>query len=993
MMPYRILTIANAVLLLVSCTGMGLVTPDGAGPPDVGEVASGDIRLSENEIAPTDGRQTSDHIVPDLVFDSASSELIQGCLPGEGCFLDKCVENSQCLAGWCVDHMGEGVCSMNCSQECPDGWSCQQVAGTAPDLVYVCVSNHANLCRPCATSADCKSVGGAEDVCIRYDTQGSFCGGSCQSSQDCPWGFACLDAETVDGIATTQCVSDAGVCPCTEKSVALGLWTPCASENEFGLCTGKRVCAAEGLTNCDAASPATELCDGLDNDCDGDIDNPLLVEGKFKEICDDENPCTTDSCLGADGCSHESLNQGECVDGDSCTVGDHCEEGTCVGLPIACDDADPCTDDFCDGLGGCTAEFNTAECDDNDPCTVNDQCDAGECDGFDVDCGCQADADCAALEDGDLCNGTLFCDTAALPYQCEVAADTVIECPEPEGSDAICLAPLCDPLTGACSLIATHEGFPCDDGDQCTLGDNCTQGTCTAGVAANCNDGNPCTNDGCDVGTGCFHEPNTSECTDGDACTSGDQCAAGECVGTGLLDCNDGNPCTDDSCDATAGCLHLFNQAQCSDGDACTVGDQCFEGICVHTGLEVCDDANPCTSDSCSPANGCIFQLNNLPCDDSDVCTQGDHCHLGECIQSSDLVCNDQNPCTDDSCDPATGCTATPNAAPCDDLNFCTDDDHCSGGWCVAGVLTDCDDGNPCTDDSCDPGAGCVHAHNSGPCSDNDMCTLGDVCSSGECLPGNFTLPCDDDNICTVDSCNPALGCVVSNGDGACDDANPCTVGDICADGLCLPGNGALDCNDPHDCTQDSCDPVGGCQHAPQDPSCEDGNSCTNNSCDVDAGCVLEHVANCCGNGQVEPGEECDDGNQQDGDECPADCVETGGCVKVGVDVRTLLQPPEDYQLGPCDGSYCEDSQATIPMGWHIALAEEVAVLTPHLQFGACAAYGICGSYWYGGGQLTSNCNALKYNCTTGGCWAYTTHCYTQVLLIKDGKDGTCVAQ
>jgi hypothetical protein len=47
-----------------------------------------------------------------------------------------------------------------------------------------------------------------------------------------------------------------------------------------------------------------------------------------------------------------------------------------------------------------------------------------------------------------------------------------------------------------------------------------------------------------------------------------------------------------------------------------------------------------------------------------------------------------------------------------------------------------CDDGNPCTDDVCDPATGCQHASNTSPCSDGMECTLADRCSGGQCQPG-----------------------------------------------------------------------------------------------------------------------------------------------------------------------------------------------------------------------------------------------------------------
>ena len=39
--------------------------------------------------------------------------------------------------------------------------------------------------------------------------------------------------------------------------------------------------------------------------------------------------------------------------------------------------------------------------------------------------------------------------------------------------------------------------MPCDDGDTCTLGDTCSEGACLAGPKLNCDDGNPCTEDVC----------------------------------------------------------------------------------------------------------------------------------------------------------------------------------------------------------------------------------------------------------------------------------------------------------------------------------------------------------------------------------------------------------------------------------------------------------------------------------------------------------------
>jgi slime mold repeat-containing protein len=69
-------------------------------------------------------------------------------------------------------------------------------------------------------------------------------------------------------------------------------------------------------------------------------------------------------------------------------------------------------------------------------------------------------------------------------------------------------------------------------------------------VAAECDDGDGCTNDACDAGA--CTETDVG-CDDGDACTT-DSCTAGACTYM-PLDCDDGNDCTRDGC-AAGTCEH-----------------------------------------------------------------------------------------------------------------------------------------------------------------------------------------------------------------------------------------------------------------------------------------------------------------------------------------------------------------------------------------------------------------------------------------------------
>ena len=264
---------------------------------------------------------------------------------------------------------------------------------------------------------------------------------------------------------------------------------------------------------------------------------------------------------------------------------------------------------------------------------------------------------------------------------------------------------------------------------------------------------------------------------------------------------------------------------------------------CVDASL--CDDGDPCTEDACEPATGCTHAPVDGPCDDGDACTTGDACAAGDCLATGGLGCDDLNPCTDDACDPQLGCTAAPNTAPCDDASACTIGDACAGGWCLGDPLA-CDDTLPCTDDACDPVTGCTHAHLTGPCEDGDACTTGDACAGGDCLPTG-ALECDDLNPCTDDACDPQLGCTAAPNTAPCDDANPCTTGDACAGGWCTA--------EPVACAA----PSGPCAVAYCDPAI--------------GGCVVAQKAQCCGNGVVDAGETCDDGNSIPGDGCGTDCA------------------------------------------------------------------------------------------------------------------------
>ncbi len=224
---------------------------------------------------------------------------------------------------------------------------------------------------------------------------------------------------------------------------------------------------------------------------------------------------------------------------------------------------------------------------------------------------------------------------------------------------------------------------------------------------AECDDQDPCTKDTC-TQEGCRHEPLLNgPCDDGDPCTDGDSCQNGVCVGgefvcecKGDQDCGPGSDeCHAKRCDLTTHtCVEVAvdNGTPCDDHDPCTEGEACWDAVCKG-GKSVCecqeDKDCPPAQDPCKPlycdvsTHQCKAEpvADGTVCDDHDPCTLGDVCQGGMCKSGAPKNCDDNDTCTDDTCNKTTG--------DCENIF--------KPQWGCCQQDSECDDRDPCTLESC----------------------------------------------------------------------------------------------------------------------------------------------------------------------------------------------------------------------------------------------------------------------------------------------------
>ena len=612
-------------------------------------------------------------------------------------------------------------------------------------------------------------------LCIQSQLQGS--------------GFPLSAACNACGIEWANCVRTNCLVACVQGPEACDACMNSAGCNANMMqCFGLTDADGDGWpagSDCDDANAnvyagAPEICDGLDNDCNGIVDDQLNL---FADLDADGfgDPNAPVPCSGV-GVS----NSGDCDDNEPLT-NPNATEVCGDGIDNNCDgqvDENCGPLELCDGL-------------DNDG---NGQIDEGL--GLGQACGCGGVVIC----DG---NGGTTCSQPSLPETCN-------------GIDDDCDGQIDE--GGVCGCAPA--GTPCDDGNACTVND-IEDGACTciSGSPLVCDDGNSCTLNTCNPLTGCVSipAPAGTACNDGNPNTINDACdGTGNCVGTPVanevcdgLD-NDGDGLTDAAdpglvlvlCENQVGVCGGVQKTSnlCVSGTWLTCATSNYaSGSAAYEPNEVTCDTQDNDCDGAVDEGGiCSCPPAGTPCSDGNACTVNDiQDGACNCISGSPAVCDDGNPCTLNTCNPQTGCVFIPAPAgtACDDGNPNTINDACTGtGNCVGTPVANevCDgldnDGDGLTD-AADPGLVLVLCENQvGVCGGvqktSNLCVSGTwlTCATSNYASGSAAyepneVSCDtQDNDCdgSVDEggvCQPGVTSEVEpNGTTAQADSNPVQI-------------------------------------------------------------------------------------------------------------------------------------------------------------------------------------------------------------------------
>jgi hypothetical protein len=392
---------------------------------------------------------------------------------------------------------------------------------------------------------------------------------------------------------------------------------PCS--NKCG--TGVETCAAGKWDNCTVKQPTPEQCNGQDDDCDGVADNgdpgggqgctpqggmgacgvgtTKCVGGKIECVAN-QNP-KPEECNGLDDDCDGNIDNGDPGSGLPCASGKPgiCAVGhsKCQGGKIECIPDKQPEAEVCDGIdNNCDGRVDEGV---RNACGLCGDVPKEECDGKDEDCNGKVDdgavcddpaktcinGECVGRCSANECPQGLVCKDEAGAYYC-LSPCNGVTCDPPEK---------CDENSGQCydpcATVKCESGKRCQDGD-CVAVD-CHESGCAEGmvcVGGDC-ERDPCATANCPAGSACDKGECVPSCA-AVACPIGERCIEGECQADpcSYVGCPDGKHCENGSCvdDPCA-------QKECGKGYICVEAD-CVDDPCLTV---TCPDGQECRGGEC----------------------------------------------------------------------------------------------------------------------------------------------------------------------------------------------------------------------------------------------------------------------------------------------------------------------------------------------------------------------------------------------------------